>query len=69
MTGFPEQSETFIAPFGYSLSLERTCRILGVSRRTVYYWIRDGRLSTFRTQLGSRRVLIDSVRLAYLQRI
>lgn len=45
-----------------SLSLAKACKILGVSRRTVYYWIKDGRLQTYRTALGSQRVLTESVR-------
>jgi excisionase family DNA binding protein len=34
---------------------------LGVSRRTVYYWIRSGRLRTIRTRGGSQRVLLSSI--------
>ena len=34
---------------------------LGVSRRTIYNRIRDGRLQTIRTLGGSQRVLLDSV--------
>jgi excisionase family DNA binding protein len=35
--------------------------LLGVSRRTVYYRIREGKLRTVRTAGGSQRVLIDSI--------
>jgi excisionase family DNA binding protein len=35
--------------------------LLGVSRRTVYYWIRRGRLQTMRTRGGSQRVLLESI--------
>ena len=35
--------------------------MLGVSRRTIYNRIREGRLQTIRTLGGSQRVLIDSV--------
>ncbi len=35
--------------------------MLGVCRRTVYYWIRDGSLQTIRTQGGSQRVLQESI--------
>ena len=35
--------------------------LLGVSRRTVYYRIRAGRLKTFRTRCGSQRVLMESI--------
>ena len=46
---------------GRSVSLDHAAEILGVSRRTVYNRIRDGRLQTIRTLGGSQRVLIDSV--------
>ena len=35
--------------------------VLGVSRRTVYYKIREGRLQTIRTRGGSQRVLWSSI--------
>ena len=41
--------------------LDHAAEILGVSRRTVYYRIRAGRLQTIRTIGGSQRVLIDSI--------
>ncbi len=46
---------------GRSVSIEQAAQILGLSRRTVYYRIRDGRLRTIRTLGGSQRVLMDSV--------
>ena len=46
---------------GRSVSLDHAARLLGVSRRTIYNRIRDGRLQTIRTLGGSQRVLIDSV--------
>ncbi|HEX7282512.1 MAG TPA: helix-turn-helix domain-containing protein [Vicinamibacterales bacterium] len=46
---------------GRSVSIEQAAQLLGVSRRTVYYRIRDGRLRTIRTIGGSQRVLVDSV--------
>jgi excisionase family DNA binding protein len=46
---------------GRSVSIEQAAQLLGVSRRTVYYRIRDGRLSTIRTLGGSQRVLMNSV--------
>ena len=46
---------------GRSVSIEQAAALLGVSRRTVYYRIRDGRLRTIRTLGGSQRVLMDSV--------
>jgi excisionase family DNA binding protein len=44
-----------------SVFVERAAEILGVSRRTVYYRIREGRLRTIRTRCGSQRVLLDSI--------
>jgi len=35
--------------------------MLGISRRTVYYRIREGRLRTVRTHGGSQRVLVESI--------
>ena len=46
---------------GRSVSIEQAAQLLAVSRRTVYYRIRDGRLRTIRTLGGSQRVLTDSV--------
>jgi excisionase family DNA binding protein len=41
--------------------LDHAAELLGVSRRTIYNRIREGRLQTIRTLGGSQRVLIDSV--------
>lgn len=46
---------------GRSVSLDHAAQILGVSRRTIYNRIRDGRLQTIRTLGGSQRVLLDSL--------
>lgn len=51
----------FQPQLGRSVSIEQAAQLLGVSRRTVYYRIRDGRLRTIRTLGGSQRVLMDSV--------
>jgi excisionase family DNA binding protein len=55
----PEQS--FEPRIGRSVSLDHAAELLGVSRRTIYNRIRDGRLQTIRTLGGSQRVLLDSV--------
>ena len=47
---------------GRSVSIEQAAQLLRVSRRTVYYRIRDGRLRTIRTLGGSQRVLAHSVK-------
>ena len=46
---------------GRSVSLDHAADLLGVSRRTIYNRIREGRLQTIRTLGGSQRVLLDSV--------
>lgn len=52
-----------------SLLIEDAAVLLGVSRRTVYYRIREGRLDTMRTLCGSQRVLLVSIeRLLRLER-
>jgi excisionase family DNA binding protein len=48
-------------PWPRSVFIEEAADILGVSRRTVYYRIREGRLQTIRTRGGSQRVLLDSL--------
>ena len=44
-----------------SVFVEDAAQLLGVSRRTVYYRIREGRLQTVRTANGTRRVLMESI--------
>jgi excisionase family DNA binding protein len=46
---------------GRSVSLDHAAELLGVSRRTIYNRIREGRLQTIRTLGGSQRVLLDSM--------
>jgi excisionase family DNA binding protein len=41
--------------------VEEAAALLGVSRRTVYYRIREGKLLTVRTLGGSQRVLLESI--------
>lgn len=52
---------SFEPRLGRSVSIEQAARMLGVSRRTIYNRIRDGRLQTIRTLGGSQRVLLESV--------
>jgi excisionase family DNA binding protein len=49
---------------GRSVSLDHAAEMLGVSRRTIYNRIREGRLVTIRTLGGSQRVLLDSVQIS-----
>jgi excisionase family DNA binding protein len=44
-----------------TLLIDAAARMLGVSRRTVYYRISQGRLRTIRTRNGSQRVLRSSI--------
>ena len=44
-----------------SVLINEAAELLGVSRRTVYYRIGDGRLQTIRTKCGSQRVLVSSI--------
>jgi excisionase family DNA binding protein len=52
---------SFAPRIGRSVSLDHAAQLLGVSRRTIYNRIREGRLQTIRTLGGSQRVLLDSV--------
>jgi excisionase family DNA binding protein len=54
-------SNVFEPRLGRSVSIEQAANMLGVSRRTIYNRIRDGRLQTIRTLGGSQRVLLESV--------
>jgi excisionase family DNA binding protein len=45
----------------HSVLVEQAAALLGMSRRTVYYRIREGKLSTVRTRCGSQRVLMASL--------
>ena len=60
----PEEAARHYPQLGRSVSIAQAIQLLGVSRRTVYYWIGNGRLQTVRTLGGSQRVLTDSVELA-----
>ena len=44
-----------------TLFIDEAAALLGVSRRTVYYRIRDGRLQTIKTRCGSQRVVLSSL--------
>jgi excisionase family DNA binding protein len=52
---------SFEPRIGRSVSLDHAAEMLGVSRRTIYNRIREGRLQTIRTLGGSQRVLVDSM--------
>ena len=44
-----------------SVFVEEAAARLQMSRRTVYYRIREGKLRTIRTPCGTQRVLIESI--------
>jgi len=46
---------------GRSVTIDQAAHLLGVSRRTIYYRIGEGRLSTVRTLGGSQRVVLESI--------
>lgn len=46
---------------GRSVTIDRAAHLLGVSRRTIYYRIGEGRLRTIRTLGGSQRVVLESL--------
>jgi len=56
------------ARMAQSLLLDQAAELLGVSRRTVYYRTRDGRLRTIRARCGSQRVLVESIEEALRQK-
>lgn len=41
------------------LSIRQVCERLGVSRRTLYNWMNDGKLTFVKTPGGSRRIYED----------
>jgi len=59
---YSEPEPGFEPRIGRSVSLDHAAQLLGVSRRTIYNRIREGRLRTIRTMNGSQRVTIESVR-------
>jgi excisionase family DNA binding protein len=62
MSSFEHAREEGFEPrIGRSVSLDHAAELLGVSRRTIYNRIREGRLQTIRTLGGSQRVLLESV--------
>jgi excisionase family DNA binding protein len=56
-----DTTHEFQPQLGRSVTIDQAAQLLGLSRRTVYYRIREGRLRTIRTLGGSQRVLMESV--------
>lgn len=44
-----------------TVSIMQACDVAGVSRRTIYNWIRDGKLEYMRTAGGSVRIFRDTL--------
>ena len=44
-----------------SMLIGQAANLLGVSRRTIYYRIQEGRLRTIRTRCHSQRILLSSI--------
>ena len=59
--GFVTRDDASTRQSPRSLLVDQAAELLGVSRRTVYNRIRDGRLRTVRTRCGSQRVLVESM--------
>jgi excisionase family DNA binding protein len=59
----PQTTSTpsFEPRLGRSVTIDQAAALLGVSRRTIYNRIRDGRLQTIRTLGVSQRVLMQSL--------
>ena len=61
MTSLSSPTQPTTPQIGRSVSIDQAALLLNVSRRTVYYRIREGRLQTIRTLGGSQRVLLESM--------
>ncbi len=59
--------EEFVPRLGRSVSIDQAAQLLGVSRRTIYNRIKEGRLMTLRTRVGSQRVVVASLQQFVLQ--
>jgi excisionase family DNA binding protein len=44
-----------------TVTIARACELVGVSRRTIYNWIADGKLQYVRTAGGAVRIFADSL--------
>ncbi|MDE2754058.1 MAG: excisionase family DNA-binding protein [Gemmatimonadota bacterium] len=42
-------------------SIMQACELVGVSRRTIYNWIADGKVEYVRTAGGSIRICVDTL--------
>ena len=44
-----------------TISIMQACELVGVSRRTIYNWIADGKVEYVRTAGGSIRIFVDTL--------
>jgi excisionase family DNA binding protein len=44
-----------------TVTIDKACEIVGVSRRTMYYWMRANKVQFVRTAGGSVRILTESL--------
>lgn len=44
-----------------TVSIPRACELVGVSRRTIYNWITDGKVQYVRTAGGAVRIFADTL--------
>ena len=44
-----------------TISIMQACELVGVSRRTIYNWIADGKVDYVRTAGGSIRIFVDTL--------
>lgn len=44
-----------------TVTIERACALVQVSRRTIYNWLRTGKVEYVRTAGGSVRIYVDSL--------
>jgi excisionase family DNA binding protein len=50
-----------MTPDRHTVSIAQACELVGVSRRTIYNWIADGKLQYIRTAGGSVRIFADTL--------
>ena len=44
-----------------TVSIQKACELVGVSRRTIYNWMYGGKIEYLRTAGGSIRIFVDSL--------
>lgn len=42
-------------------SIAKACELVGVSRRTIYNWMRDNKVEWVETASGTRRIYVDTL--------